>query len=123
MKVDSELNVNSPPFHWCRDFACCYLGRYHSTEKRVRILLAMETFKSLHTQDKGEHEDVFYVLKYNPKLLPLRGSILLTRFHWYRSSGFHDAPLPSNMKCDLCIRKEGQLRWFRGFGRRESCQH
>ena len=54
MKVDSELNVDSRPFHWCRDFAWWYLGRSHSAEKHVRILLAMETFKSLHTQDKGE---------------------------------------------------------------------
>ena len=54
VKVDSELNVHSRPFHWSRDFACCYLGRSHSAAKRVRILLAMETFKSLHTQDKGE---------------------------------------------------------------------
>ena len=31
------------------------LGRCHSAEKHVRILLAMEAFKSLNTQDKGEH--------------------------------------------------------------------
>ena len=30
------------------------LGRSHSAEKHVRILLAMEAFKSLHIQDKGE---------------------------------------------------------------------
>ena len=28
---------------------CCYLGHSHSAEKRVRIFLAMETFKSSHT--------------------------------------------------------------------------
>ena len=54
LKVDSELNVDSRPFHWSRDFACWYLGRSHSAEKHVRIFLAMETFKSLNTQDKGE---------------------------------------------------------------------
>ena len=35
-------------------FTRWYLGRSHSAEKHVRILLAMETFKSLHTQDKSE---------------------------------------------------------------------
>ena len=54
VKVDSELNVNSRPFHWSCVFACCYLGRSHPADNRVRILLAMETFKSLRTQDKGE---------------------------------------------------------------------
>ena len=49
VKVDSELNVNSRPLHWSRAFACCYLGHSHSAEKRVRIFLAMETFKSPHT--------------------------------------------------------------------------
>ena len=49
VEVDSELNVNSRPLHWSRAFACCYLGHSHSAEKRVRIFLAMETFKSSHT--------------------------------------------------------------------------
>ena len=54
VNVDSELNIDSRPFHWTLGFACCYFGRSHSAEEHVRILLAMETFKSLHTQDKGE---------------------------------------------------------------------
>ena len=40
------------------------------------------------------------------QMLPLRGSIVHTRFHWYRRSGFHDTPLQSNVKCDVYIRKE-----------------
>ena len=49
VNVESKLNVNSRPFHWSCGFACCYLGHSHSAEERVRIFLAMETFKSLHS--------------------------------------------------------------------------
>ena len=44
----------------------------------------LKTKVSVPAASSGVYGDVFYVFKYSPKLLPLRGSILLTRFHEWR---------------------------------------
>ena len=73
---DSEPNVNSRPFHWSRDFACWYLGLSHSAEKHARMLLALEIFKSLHTQDKGERLQRQGLASHSPWFWCLRRCVL-----------------------------------------------
>ena len=81
----------------------------------MRILFAMETFKSPHTQDKGPAARTDFslsVVLVSTKMcfmsfnsIPI-ASVARKYSTWYRCSGSHDTRLLGNMKCGFYIRKE-----------------
>ena len=52
VNVDSELTVDSRPFHWSRDFTRWYLGRSHSAEKRAHFVGHGDLQEPAHSRHK-----------------------------------------------------------------------